>query len=152
MRGKCGVTEFPARPSFHLFCAEAETCRTLWGLQDISHTLAITDSGTSTGHSKLHKISMTVGTYWNLQVDRHDRVYVITMQKPPENRINVRFAQEIIKALRDIENELGLASEGCVIIRGSDEKFWCTGLDLDEVESNTYANTDGFFPVRQLTD
>ncbi|KAK3216335.1 hypothetical protein GRF29_8g2990354 [Pseudopithomyces chartarum] len=69
------------------------------------------------------------------------------MQKLPENRINVRFAQEIIRALRDIENELGLGSEGCVITRGCDEKFWCTGLDLDEVESNPYANTDGFFPL-----
>ncbi|OAG07553.1 ClpP/crotonase [Paraphaeosphaeria sporulosa] len=90
---------------------------------------------------------MTVGSYWNLCVDRHDKVYVLTMQKPPENRINVRYAQEIIKALRDIEHELGPESDGCVIIRGNDEKFWCTGLDLDEVEANPYANPDGFFPL-----
>lgn len=92
---------------------------------------------------------MALGPYWNLRVDRHDQVYVMTMQKSPENRINVRFAQEIIRALRDIENELGPGSEGCVITRGCDEKFWCTGLDLDEVESNPYASTDGFFPVCQ---
>lgn len=80
-------------------------------------------------------------------MDRHDKAYVLTMQKPPENRIDIRYAQEIIKALRDIEHELGSESDGCVIIRGNDEKFWCTGLDLDEVEANPYANSDGFFPV-----
>lgn len=91
---------------------------------------------------------MSLGAYWNLRVDRHGQVFVITMQKPPENRINTRFAQEMIRALRDIEKELGPDSEGCVITRGSDEKFWCTGLDLDEADTNPFANVDGFFPVR----
>lgn len=90
---------------------------------------------------------MPVDSYWNLRVDRHDKVYVLTMQKSPENRINIQYAQEIIKALRDIEHELGPESEGCVIVKGNDEKFWCTGLDLDEVEANPHANADGFFPV-----
>jgi len=90
---------------------------------------------------------MTLGPYWNLQVDRHDQIFVLTMQKAPENRINVRYAQEIIRALRDIEREIGTNSEGAVIIKGNDEKFWCTGLDLDEVEANPHANSDGFFPV-----
>lgn len=90
---------------------------------------------------------MASGEYWNLRVDRQDRVFVITMQKAPENRLSVRFAQEIIRALRDIERELGPDSDGCVIIKGNDEKFWCTGLDLDEVEANPFANSDGFYPV-----
>ncbi|KAF2709399.1 ClpP/crotonase [Pleomassaria siparia CBS 279.74] len=90
---------------------------------------------------------MALGPYWNLRIDRYDRIFVITMQKAPENRINVRFAQEIIRALRDIEQELGPDSEGCVITRGDDAKFWCTGLDLDEGERNPFANTDGFFPL-----
>lgn len=91
-----------------------------------------------------------LGEYWNLRVDRHDRVFVITLQKAPENRLNTKFAQEIIRALRDIEQELGPDSEGCVITKGNDEKFWCTGLDLDESDSNPFANSDGFFPVRTL--
>jgi enoyl-CoA hydratase/carnithine racemase len=91
---------------------------------------------------------MTLGPYKDLSVDQHDRVFVITLQKAPENRINVRFAQEIIRALRDIETELGPDSEGCVITRGNDEKFWCTGLELDEADTNPFANSDGFFPVR----
>lgn len=93
---------------------------------------------------------MTLGPYTDLRVDHHDRVYVITMQKAPENRLNVRFAQEIIRALRDIENELGPDSEGCVITRGNDEKFWCTGLELDESDTNPHANSDGFFPVHTV--
>lgn len=93
---------------------------------------------------------MGLGKYWNLRIDRHDRVFVITLQKAPENRLNVRFAQEIIRALRDIERELGPDSEGCVITKGNDEKFWCTGLELDESDTNPYANSDGFFPVRFL--
>jgi enoyl-CoA hydratase/carnithine racemase len=93
---------------------------------------------------------MGLGSYWNLRVDQYDRVFVITMQKAPENRINVRFAQEIIRALRDIERELGPDSEGCVITKGNDEKYWCTGLELDEADTNPFANNDGFFPVRYL--
>jgi enoyl-CoA hydratase/carnithine racemase len=90
---------------------------------------------------------MALGPYKDLRVDQYDRVFVITLQKAPENRINVRFAQEIIRALRDIETELGPDSEGCVITRGNDEKFWCTGLELDEADTNPFANSDGFFPV-----
>ena len=94
---------------------------------------------------------MALGPYKDLCVDQYDRVFVITMQKAPENRINVRFAQEIIRALRDIEQELGADSEGCVITRGTDEKFWCTGLELDESDTNPFANSDGFFPVWQTS-
>lgn len=90
---------------------------------------------------------MVLKEYWNLGVNRYDRVFVITLQKAPENRLNVKFAQEIIRALRDIEQELGANSEGCVVLKGNDEKFWCTGLDLDEAESNPFANSDGFFPL-----
>lgn len=92
---------------------------------------------------------MALGDYQDLCVDRYDRVFVITMQKAPENRLNVKFAQEIIRALRNIEQELGPDSEGCVVIKGNDEKFWCTGLELDEADTNPFANSDGFFPVRQ---
>lgn len=86
-------------------------------------------------------------SYDNLSISRHGQVFVITLQKPPENRINVLFAQEIIRALRDVEKALGPDSEGAVIIRGSDAKFFCTGLELDEADTNPYANSDGFYPL-----
>lgn len=66
-------------------------------------------------------------SYPNLTIDCHDsNIYVITMRKLPENRLNVTFSQEIIRALRDIETRLGKDAEGPVIIRGSDTKFFCT--------------------------
>jgi len=65
-------------------------------------------------------------SFENLSVDRHGSVFVVTMQKPPENRLNVKFAQELIRAYRYVEQELGTDSEGAVITRGSDAKFWCT--------------------------
>ena len=64
------------------------------------------------------------------------------MKKAPENRLNIKFAQELINALRDIEQRLGKDVEGAVIIKGrcctlarhsavnvwtgNDAKFWCT--------------------------
>ncbi|BCS28533.1 enoyl-CoA hydratase/isomerase family protein [Aspergillus puulaauensis] len=88
-----------------------------------------------------------VGTFRNLSLERHGNVFVITMQKPPENRLNTWYCQEIIRAFRTVEKILGPDSEGAVITRGSDAKFWCTGLELDESDKNPFANSDGFYPL-----
>jgi enoyl-CoA hydratase/carnithine racemase len=40
------------------------------------------------------------------------------MKKAPENRLNIKFAQELIQALREIEQRLGKDAEGAVIIKG----------------------------------
>ncbi|OAL23930.1 hypothetical protein AYO20_10842 [Fonsecaea nubica] len=75
-------------------------------------------------------------------------VHVITMQKPPENRLNQAYAQTIIDALRYIERELMKPdSPGAVVISSFSDKFWCTGLELDESDTNIYANADGFYPL-----
>lgn len=68
-----------------------------------------------------------VSGFHNLSVTRHDgNVFVVTMQKPPENRLNSWYCQEIIRAFHTIQGILGSDSEGAVITRGSDSKFWCT--------------------------
>jgi len=46
-----------------------------------------------------------------------------------------------------VQKTLGPASEGALITRGRGEKFWCTGLELDEGDDNPFANTDGFYPM-----
>ncbi|KAK2740515.1 hypothetical protein FQN55_008858 [Onygenales sp. PD_40] len=82
-------------------------------------------------------------------------IYLITLRKAPENRIATAFAQEIIRALKDVERMVRAAGEdergagvgAAVIIRGEGEKFWSTGLDLDEAERDPFSNTDGFFPL-----
>ncbi|MCJ1304103.1 hypothetical protein MMC08_006915 [Hypocenomyce scalaris] len=83
----------------------------------------------------------------NLSLDRHGNIFVITMQKPPENRLNSWYCQEIIRAMNTVQRILGPDSEGAVITRGNDAKFWCTGLELEESDSNPFANTDGFYPM-----
>lgn len=82
-----------------------------------------------------------------LTVTRKGNVFTITLQKPPENRLNSVFCQEIISAFHSIQNELGADSEGAVVTRGNDAKFFCTGLELDETDRNAFANTDGFYPM-----
>lgn len=62
----------------------------------------------------------------NLSLTRHGNVFVITMQKPPENRLNSWYCQEIIRAFRTVQRTLGPDSDGAVITRGNDAKFWCT--------------------------
>lgn len=62
----------------------------------------------------------------NLSLTRHGNVFVITMQKPPENRLNSWYCQEIIRAFNTVRTTLGPDSEGAVITRGNDAKFWCT--------------------------
>ncbi|KAA8651926.1 uncharacterized protein ATNIH1004_000825 [Aspergillus tanneri] len=48
------------------------------------------------------------------------------MQKSPENRLDQQFCQEIIRAFNSICETLGPNSEGAVITRGQDSKFFCT--------------------------
>ncbi|KAG0650552.1 hypothetical protein D0Z07_3050 [Hyphodiscus hymeniophilus] len=83
----------------------------------------------------------------NLSLERHGNVFVLTMQKPPENRLNSWYCREIIRAFHTVQRLLGPDSEGAVITRGSGTKFWCTGLELDEIDRDPFANTDGFYPV-----
>lgn len=91
---------------------------------------------------------MSQPTFEHLEVTSPDSiVYIITMQKPPENRITVPFAQTLISALRYIETTIGPDKPGCVIIQGSDTKFWCTGVDMEESMRNPFASTDGFYPL-----
>lgn len=73
------------------------------------------------------------------------------MHKPPENRLDVAFAQELIAALRHVEHDrLGgpnSGKPGAVVISSFSQKFWCTGLNLDEGDDNPFANSDGFYPL-----
>lgn len=53
-------------------------------------------------------------------------IFVITLQKPPENRLTVASSQELIKAYHSIQKELGDDSEGAVILTSSSQKFFTT--------------------------
>lgn len=63
----------------------------------------------------------------DLALDRHDgNVFVLTMRKAPENRINSAYAQKLIAAYNKIRTIVGDDAEGAVITKGNDAKFWCT--------------------------
>ena len=63
----------------------------------------------------------------DLALDRHEgNIFVITMRKAPENRLNSAYCQKLIGAFNLIRTTLGPDSEGAVITRGNDAKFWCT--------------------------
>ncbi|KAF4236385.1 hypothetical protein CNMCM6457_002367 [Aspergillus fumigatiaffinis] len=83
----------------------------------------------------------------NLTVERNAKVYIITMRMGSENRLNTKFCQEMISAFNWIRQTIGSNSEGAVITRGKDAKFFCTGLDLEEAEKDPFSNTDGFYPA-----
>lgn len=91
--------------------------------------------------------SSSAPTFKYLKLERTGDVYIITLAKPPENRLNTAFCREIISCYHHIQRTLGPNSAGAVITRGSDAKFFCTGLDLEEGERDPFANTDGFYPM-----
>ncbi|EEH40098.1 hypothetical protein PAAG_08947 [Paracoccidioides lutzii Pb01] len=88
-----------------------------------------------------------ISKFRNLSLTRNGNVFVITMQKAPENRLCSWYCQEIIRAFHTVQRILGPDAEGAIITRGNDAKFWCTGLELDEGDTNPFANTDGFYPM-----
>ena len=63
----------------------------------------------------------------DLAVERYDgNVFVITMRRAPENRLNSAYAQKLMGAFNLIRRTLGKETEGAVITKGNDAKFWCT--------------------------
>ncbi|RFU31219.1 hypothetical protein B7463_g5092, partial [Scytalidium lignicola] len=80
-------------------------------------------------------------------VERDGNIFIITLQRAPENRLNSKVCQALIKTFNDIQKELGPGSEGAVITRSNSLKFFSTGLDLDEGDTNPFANSEGFYPL-----
>lgn len=86
-------------------------------------------------------------TFTYLSLERRDQVFIITLRRGEENRLNTTLCNEVIKAFHYIQRALGPNAPGAVITRGHNAKFWCTGVDQDERDSNPFANSDGFFPM-----
>jgi hypothetical protein len=62
----------------------------------------------------------------DLLLERYGNIFVLTMRKAPENRINSQYAQRLIAAYNTVRKLLGEDAEGAVITKGNDAKFWCT--------------------------
>ncbi|KAK6002430.1 hypothetical protein QM012_002068 [Aureobasidium pullulans] len=92
-------------------------------------------------------MSRPAPTFTNLSLSREGNIFIITLQRGSENRLNTTLCNEVIRAFHYIQRTLGPNSEGAVITRGNNAKFWCTGVDQDERDDNPFANSDGFFPM-----
>lgn len=64
----------------------------------------------------------------HLHVAREGPVFVITLQKPPENRLTANLCQALIQTYRWIEHRLSQTpdAEGAVILQGRDDKYFTT--------------------------
>ncbi|TKX26156.1 enoyl-CoA hydratase/isomerase-like protein 1 [Elsinoe australis] len=83
-----------------------------------------------------------------LTVVRHPtNIFLLTLRKPPENRLNSTYCQLLIRTFHQIQDLIGPSSPGAVITTSSSPKFFCTGLELDESDTNPFANSSGFYPL-----
>jgi Delta3-Delta2-enoyl-CoA isomerase len=65
-------------------------------------------------------------SYRYLAVERRGDIFIVTLNKPPENRLNIAACQELIRAYHLIQKELGADSEGAVVLTSSSSKFFTT--------------------------
>ena len=74
-----------------------------------------------------------------------NNIYVITLRRGEDNKLDSLFCKEIIRAFHAINRKLGSQSSGAVITRGNNNKFWSAGIQLSE--DDPWSSTDGFYPV-----
>lgn len=70
----------------------------------------------------------------DFSVDRTGNVFIITLHRAPENRLNSALCQQLIRTFHNIQKQLGPGSDGAVITRGYDTKFFSTVRDLLRAE------------------
>jgi enoyl-CoA hydratase/carnithine racemase len=98
---------------------------------------------------RLNMDAMASQTFQYLTVQRHDgKIFVITLARGDENKLTAPFCQEIIRAYNNIQRALIGTDGGAVITRGSNNKFWCTGVELEDPDP--WMSADGFYPVSSL--
>jgi enoyl-CoA hydratase/carnithine racemase len=89
----------------------------------------------------------TLSNFRHFQVERNGNIFIITLNRGPENRLTAAFCGEVIQCFHQVQRILGPSSDGCVITRGNNAKFWCTGVDLAERKTSLFANSDGLYPT-----
>lgn len=65
-----------------------------------------------------------------IQVEKKDKVAVITMNYKKENRFHPDFLKEMLDTLDELEKDAGT---GALVVTGGDTKFWSNGLDLEHI-------------------
>ncbi|MBV8564056.1 MAG: enoyl-CoA hydratase [Methylobacteriaceae bacterium] len=73
--------------------------------------------------------------YKNIEVERHDRVSLVRLNRPQAlNALNSALIDELNAALDGFEKDHGI---GCIVITGSDKAF-AAGADIKEMHAKTY--------------
>ena len=79
------------------------------------------------GRTDQNPMAQSIVNEPDLALDRYDgNIFVITMRKAPENRLNSEYCQTLIRTFNTVRKTVGPDSEGAVITKGNDAKFWCT--------------------------
>ena len=69
----------------------------------------------------------------HIQLEKKDRVGIMTMNYKGENRFHPDFLKEMMECLDAVEQD---AEIGALVITGGDPKFFSNGLDLDWLVAN----------------
>ena len=83
-------------------------------------------------------------SYENIQVERRDRVGIITLARPHAlNALNVALAAEVVEVALDMDADPNI---GAIVLAGS-EKAFAAGADIKEMAARDYADMtrDDFF-------
>ncbi|MBV9705704.1 MAG: enoyl-CoA hydratase/isomerase family protein, partial [Methylobacteriaceae bacterium] len=73
--------------------------------------------------------------YKNIEVERHDRVSLVRLNRPQAlNALNSALIDELNAALDGFEKDHRI---GCIVITGSDKAF-AAGADIKEMQAKTY--------------
>lgn len=129
----------------YLSIATTSTKRSLPYFQD--HKLSATSALTSAAMT----LATSLPAFQHLSLERRaNNVFLLTLRRAPENRLNSEFSQELIRALHHVQRVLtseGSDVPGALVTTSFSEKFFCTGIDLEEPDTNPWAMTDGFYPM-----
>lgn len=78
---------------------------------------------------------MSETSYETILLERHDRVALVTLNRPQAlNALNSQVMRELTALLLDLDQDPGV---GCVVIAGS-EKAFAAGADIKEMQPQSY--------------
>ncbi|MCO5083124.1 MAG: enoyl-CoA hydratase-related protein [Rhizobiaceae bacterium] len=92
-----------------------------------------------------------MGTF--VRTARHGKIFVITLDRPKANAINIAMSGQLTEAFRTFREDDGLV---VAIVTGAGEKFFCGGWDMNEAASGVKDNEEhgsgGFAGLHELLD
>ncbi|KAH8701103.1 ClpP/crotonase-like domain-containing protein [Talaromyces proteolyticus] len=85
--------------------------------------------------------------YKHLEIEPKGDVFIVTLRNGEDNRLNFAMCKELMHALGAIRDQLKTGSDGALIVRGHNNKFFTNGIDLEEAAQNPEGSADSFYPL-----